>query len=362
MKRVLLFVACLSVAFMGTAFTQFAITVDAEKDAWYNSLTGPNDGYIHIPPEALATPFTAPEDEHDLSASCWLAWDKDYLYFYTEIWDEIVLVNNSTTYQNDAVEFKIDPDPNIVTTVVPPNCRLSSLGENDAEVVAGVDYPGKDNGLGDIYESVEGLDYARKMTDLGYNLEWRLPWSVIHSGDEYATVEAGSTFGLAINIMDNDDIARTTIIQWSAGMHDNVWSNAQLHGTVTFLADNKLKMEPVNTAGGPDPLSDPAWYVPAGTGTEERTVDGPSRFALSQNYPNPFNPGTTIDFSLPKASRVHLSVYDVMGREVANLLNETKAAGNHRVAFNGAKLESGMYFYRLTAENKTLTRKLTLLK
>lgn len=87
-----------------------------------------------------------------------------------------------------------------------------------------------------------------------------------------------------------------------------------------------------------------------------------SNYTLNQNYPNPFNPSTTISFSLLKQAKVSLKVYDAMGREVANLLNETRPAGNHSVRFNGAKLSSGVYFYKLCADGLVLTKKMLLLK
>jgi hypothetical protein len=75
----------------------------------------------------------------------------------------------------------------------------------------------------------------------------------------------------------------------------------------------------------------------------------PSVFALLQNYPNPFNPKTGIRFQVPGVSDVRLSVYDILGREVAVLVNERKAAGTHEVPFDATGLASGVYIYRLTA-------------
>lgn len=80
------------------------------------------------------------------------------------------------------------------------------------------------------------------------------------------------------------------------------------------------------------------------------------------NYPNPFNPSTTLSFSLPAESRVSLQVYDMRGRMVADVLNEVRAAGSHQVAFDGTRLASGMYMYRLVTDSFTLTERMTLLK
>jgi hypothetical protein len=88
----------------------------------------------------------------------------------------------------------------------------------------------------------------------------------------------------------------------------------------------------------------------------------PTEFNLFQNYPNPFNPATIIEYSLPQKKMVTLKVFDVLGYEIATLVNEEKSAGNYTVKFDGSKLSSGIYFYQLKAENYISTKKLILLK
>ena len=96
-----------------------------------------------------------------------------------------------------------------------------------------------------------------------------------------------------------------------------------------------------------------------GMGEEIKPVN---TFFLSQNYPNPFNPITNIEYRLPNREFVTLKIYDVLGNEVATLVNEEKPAGSYSVEFNGNKLSSGIYFYRLKAGNFTQNRKMILLK
>lgn len=88
----------------------------------------------------------------------------------------------------------------------------------------------------------------------------------------------------------------------------------------------------------------------------------PTAVTLSQNYPNPFNPGTTFTFTLPAETRVSLKVYNLVGTEVATVLEEVRDAGTHRIAWNASQLSSGIYLYKLQANGKTLTRQMTLLK
>jgi hypothetical protein len=85
-------------------------------------------------------------------------------------------------------------------------------------------------------------------------------------------------------------------------------------------------------------------------------------FVLMQNYPNPFNPGTTISYQLPQDGLVSLKVYDVLGNEIASLINEVKTAGLHEVNFDASNFSSGIYLYKLTVNNFTATRKMIVLK
>ena len=88
----------------------------------------------------------------------------------------------------------------------------------------------------------------------------------------------------------------------------------------------------------------------------------PERFVLEGNYPNPFNPTTTIRYSLPEAATVTLEVFDVTGRSIRKLVNETQAAGEHTVSFDAGSLPSGVYMYRLEAGAFQATRTMTLTK
>lgn len=126
-------------------------------------------------------------------------------------------------------------------------------------------------------------------------------------------------------------------------------------------ADGDLSFYPFFTAGSVD--------VRLSLGIEDVTPNGqlPADYALGQNYPNPFNPVTNIEFSLPRSGEVTLEVFNILGARVRQLVNEKLSAGVHRVTFDsrsdrGAKLASGVYFYRLITSEYTDTRKMLLLK
>jgi hypothetical protein len=88
----------------------------------------------------------------------------------------------------------------------------------------------------------------------------------------------------------------------------------------------------------------------------------PKEYKLLQNYSNPFNPSTKIGYELPNAGFVELKVFDVLGNEVANLVNGEMNAGRHEITFNAKNLSSGMYFYRIKAGNFVKTMKMILMK
>lgn len=85
-------------------------------------------------------------------------------------------------------------------------------------------------------------------------------------------------------------------------------------------------------------------------------------YSLSQNYPNPFNPSTEVSYSVAENAFVSLKVYDVLGNEIAELVNEVKESGNYSVSFNASSLSSGIYFYTLKANGYSLTKKMLLAK
>ncbi len=166
----------------------------------------------------------------------------------------------------------------------------------------------------------------------------------------------------------NNFISEELIQEWG----DNNWVNTDLN-TYT-IEDNQItvtlwqKWDSTNNKW----YNFQRWTNTYGNAFSVET-DKPlkNNFILSQNYPNPFNPTTTIKYSIPLLDRLHatsqqmyvqLKVYDVLGNEVATLVNEEKHAGNYQVTFNASNLASGIYYYTLKFNGKSITKKCLLIK
>ncbi|HEU0085896.1 MAG TPA: T9SS type A sorting domain-containing protein [Candidatus Paceibacterota bacterium] len=141
----------------------------------------------------------------------------------------------------------------------------------------------------------------------------------------------------------------------------------------TKIVDNQLffvnqlgiENRPILISPSPVPINGTAnegrkIIISTPTGVEEGIEI--NTYSLSQNYPNPFNPSTTISFTLAQAASVELKVYDVLGNEVATLVNEEKPAGKHEVKFDATSLSSGLYIYKIVAGNFIETKKMVLMK
>jgi hypothetical protein len=120
--------------------------------------------------------------------------------------------------------------------------------------------------------------------------------------------------------------------------------------TIAFV-QNDVNKEVLNAAMGS--------YTPLAVGSGNELV---SDYKLNQNYPNPFNPSTKIEFSIPKSSYTTLRVYDIMGREIAVLMNGMAQQGNYSVDFNASNLSSGIYFYKLVSGSFSDIKKMNLVK
>ena len=207
----------------------------------------------------------------------------------------------------------------------------------------------------------------------GYSMHFNSPLLGLVGGTAIVkTTDGGVTYSAPITVPGSGNILGL------GGDGDNFWCGrgAAIYGSTDAGATWASVFTPTGAVNAMDIIKTGScasgWAVGA-TGTISRldgTISGiqntgstiPSSFKLGQNYPNPFNPTTSINFSIPKSGIIELKVYDMLGREVASLINEYKSAGTYIVDFNASGLSSGVYIYRLKAENFIESKKMTLLK
>jgi hypothetical protein len=217
------------------------IIVDGMKDAFFNALKGPDDGYLQIP--SLAHNENGqPVNDADLSAQIWTAWDDQWFYLYEEVKDNTLSGNAPDVWNEDEIELNFDPQPtdSLVNSVW--QTRLTALGMSTAGVVAA-----------DSLNSVHGnskKQWVRKTILGGYVLELAVKWTAIQSGSETITPAVRNVFGLAINQHDNDGNGRHATIQWAAVLNNAVWNTPKYLGTVKLLSNNKLQYIPTNNMTG----------------------------------------------------------------------------------------------------------------
>ncbi len=172
-------------------------------------------------------------------------------------------------------------------------------------------------------------------------------WKTASSQDAHSvSVNPANPFGGA------GQLTSLTNLHWVSAA-SSVFAGTPIAGYTTDIdGDTRNATKPYMGADEAGPL----------TAVEPEDPAAPFTFALAQNYPNPFNPATVIAYQLSSDGQTTLRVYDMLGREVAALVNERQGAGRYTVRFDGAGLSSGAYFYRLTSGQRTETRLMQLLK
>jgi hypothetical protein len=132
-------------------------------------------------------------------------------------------------------------------------------------------------------------------------------------------------------------------------------------GSVGPVTTDMLNSTIVDITDAGDPATATIYTALGPTGIDQNESGLQTAFALDQNYPNPFNPSTTIRYGLPHSSHVTLTIYNTLGQQVAQLVNEQQQAGYHDAVFRGDGLASGVYFYRFEAGSFVSVKKLLML-
>lgn len=160
-----------------------------------------------------------------------------------------------------------------------------------------------------------------------------------------------------IDLYKADVFSRTIVDSFYSVNGGYQWT---LSDSILSSTDYKIKISSID--GTLEDISENNFTIVYGPSDVERTKDFVNDYRLEQNYPNPFNPTTKIEFNIPESGFVSLKIYNILGNEIATLINEEKTAGGYRVDFDATKLPSGVYFYTLKAGSFSQTRKMLLLK
>jgi hypothetical protein len=229
-----------------------------------------------------------------------------------------------------------------------PNAYTLSQASSGGVLAADADHCGSGTTL------LSTATITNPINCVGYEniyLDWDNDW-LHHDAQDIARVQVSY----------NGGVTWSTVVEWSGVSKRNSHESYPLLGATN---NNNVLLKFVSIQPGWD-----WWWVVdnvlvSGDIMTNVTTNGneiPEGYFLSQNYPNPFNPVTNINYSIPEAGLVTLTIYDVLGKEVAALVNEYQYAGRYNVEFNGFHFASGTYFYRIQSGGFTQVKRMMLLK
>ena len=314
----------------------FAADGDIGEWGGFTPIVVSPDAYLnHIPPGFVIN------DAADLSANVYVAADEEALYFAFDVTDDTYSPEPSNNppadrWMYDNLEVFIGlydwrgPIHTSYGTEAEPDYQLNLYGtelhSNSTD--------------GAIYETGHE-NYAWAETENGYIVELKLPYEAF-AFDTAAPFTPVNGMRIPFDFKIHDDDAgtgaREGMLTYSFLDDDNAHTSPQ-YWFYTWIGD---LFEPVGTAIGLDEV--------------------PRRFALHQNYPNPFNPTTMIRYELPRDGRVTLKVFNVLGREVMNVVDTRQAAGTYEVSIDASSLPSGTYFYQLRSNEFVQTKSFVLIR
>ena len=296
--------------------------------------------FMGVSTNSFGTPkvINTVDNDDDASANVYLAADSGKLYVAAEVTDDDFNIESGNWWEQDAFELFMGlydqrgPKHGVATRGAEPDYKFVFLGDT-----AFVEFTTPSLGL----SGRSFVEYANSGVNgsPGAMIEFsiRLDSLAAMNGDSVFVPSEGMRIPIEPTWHDRDagswqgNVAMSKLNNDNAYQTPSVWSH-----TYTGRYDG-------------DVLS-----------TEDEIVA--SSFALKRNYPNPFNPSTTIEYSLGLAGPTKLMIYDVLGREIATLVNEYRPAGVHKVMWNASGLPSGVYFYRLESSDFNRTQKMILMK
>jgi hypothetical protein len=275
-------------------------------------------------------------DDTDASMKLYMAVDDTNLYVAADITDDVFNVGDGNWWEQDAFELFLGlydqrgARHGKFSRGAEPDYKFVIIGDS-AFVEFGQTTPLNNKSYFHLYNS--GVNGS---TDAVIEFKINLDSLAAINGDSVFSAEEGMRVIFEPTWHDNDGSYEGNIVLSSLN-NDNAWqtTNVWSHTYIGRYDGNILSADEDIVA---------------------------TRFELKANYPNPFNPTTTIEYSIGMAGQTRLMVYDIMGREIAMLVNEYRPMGTHKIVWNASSMPSGIYFYRLETSSFTRTQKMVLMK
>ncbi len=277
------------------------------------------------------------DGDADLSVNAYVAVDNDYLYVAFDVEDDVVSIDTTQT------SYLIDSPDLYIALYNWHGATHTSYKSGDFHLRFGYNAVIVDNfGSARMLEQGDANYYWEKKFPTGYVVEAKIPFSKFAEigSTELFQPKVGMRIPIDFSVNDNDtenSDAREGILTYSPDNQDQSYGDFS-RWLYTWIGDQ--------------------WTV----GVKDQVKNNVYTYDLAQNYPNPFNPTTNIVYNIEKAGMVTLKIYDMLGREVATLINEAQSAGSHTVQFNASKLASGVYMYKINAGAFSSVKKMMLIK
>ena len=281
---------------------------------------------------------TTIDNDDDLSVLAYVAMDNDYLYVAFDVVDDVV---STDTTQSSWLIDSPDLYIGLYNWHGAPHNSYKRGNEPDYHIRFGRNAALIDNlGSFRVLEQGDPNYYWDERFSPGYVVEAKISFVDLAAagGDDLFSPLLGMRIPIDFSVNDNDEPGtgnREGIMTYSPYSEDHSYEHPY-RWLFTWIGDQ--------------------WV-----GVEDN-VGEVANYNLEQNYPNPFNPATVIKYSLKESGKVTLKIYDMLGKEVMTLVNETQNAGSHLINFNGNGLASGVYFYKLDTGSFTQVKKMILMK
>jgi len=327
--------------------TTATITVDGDLDAAYQNANAVTMNLFRV--DATSTDVADTDPLIGGFITAYPLWDAENYYLFLDVVDGIIAPNAANpgqAWNQDAVEIYFDGTND--------HTQKTTRGATQYQFTIPYFLIGAESGnLGYVFGTTfdtTGCAYKLKDRDVrgnsgmltqegsGYNVEVKIPLAAL-GVDGGSIGEAGQPIGFELQLDNSSDVTvgRVGMEKWWSNSNSS-WANPGIWGSAILVPKSGTK---------------------AVKGQYSSII---SSYNLSQNYPNPFNPSTQITYSIPKNEKVRLAIYNVLGKQVAELVNGNKSAGTYTVDFSAENLSSGVYFYKLETGNTVLSKKMMLLK